>query len=199
MKDDVELIYEKYISEAWGYTNIDYPTNNKYSNIPVTKDSYYQQGHCPTSPGQATVYTIQQENNEEIKLNRYVYWSMGNVLLENEHRDAFVYLVTEGNIIGDEDHIKKTLCSYMKILNYKYNILWNALDQLYFIKYYTISSIKNNIEQLAENINNQKQNRPAQQILFFNNKGLNITNNVNILLNKQYHKINNKKQLEFNF
>lgn len=101
---DEDLIYEAYITADWDYTNIDYPNNSKYGNIPTSKTSYYQKGHCPASPGQASTYTVSQEDEEIEKIeefdknknlnNNSVYIKIGNIGAKSNTFDNNVLFVS---------------------------------------------------------------------------------------------------------
>lgn len=193
--NDVDLIYEAYITANWGYTNIDYPSNDKYGNIKTSKTSYYEKGKCPTDAGLATAYTVSQED-EELKLSPYVYYCLGNGN-DKEGRSILIYIADRADnpLLKDEDTLKKHLVKCYRNAVKKHGIYWNALDKHWFKTDYIE---RETIAKLSEALENHLSNRgKTQAVLFFNTEGDDITKNINKLVAKynREHKYDNQPEL----
>ena len=146
-KTDSELIWENYITANWGYQNYDTPTSYKYSGIPSpTKDSYYQQGKCPTSPGQGTQYV--PSSDEETKSDDALidfgtiyskYDGLINVYVSIPKRFLFT---TQSKKLATQRQFKAMIQRIVETFILKHPSYFIDNDSLYYFRKFPISVAK---------------------------------------------------------
>lgn len=204
-KSDADLIWENYIDAYWGYNNIDYPSNDKYGNIPTSSASYYQKGHCPTAPGQATAYVPSQEEQETIdnveknnfKLYPYTFYCIGNGYDSND-KSILIYIAATTNISSEDEYIRKDWIWNKMLKNAKNkNNITTPKETLDAFRFFPIDV--SYIKQLSDDLVTHTKNRHGrQEIRFYNENGDDITNNIFGLIKKYNKKHKYDNQQEFN-